>query len=214
MPGFHFPFSVCANSAAPWFGWGARGDAADALLWACVPKVRCQPVSRTAGADQWSPLRCVCTVSVGEGSPLPLLGVSTLLPVGRSLLPPPFAVIKSLTAGAYEMLLTVLDFSRYDGRPMVAPTGGQGTYPQCSHKPGRGRRPRRPTGQLTMFAQTKKGSLVQRELARECLRDCKSVEFAAQKRKKFLSGTTPPPRGARHLPLHRVGSEVRRRDAR
>ena len=29
-------------------------------------------------------------------------------------------------------------------------------HPQCSHKPGRGRRPRRPAGQLAMFAQTKR----------------------------------------------------------
>ena len=36
---------------------------------------------------------------------------------------------------------------------------------------------------LAIFAQTK-GSLVQRELARERLRDCKSVEIAEQKRKR------------------------------
>ena len=135
MPGFHFPFSVCTNSAAPWFGWGARGDAADALLWACVPKVRCQPVSRTAGADQWSPLRCVCTVSVGEGSPLPLLGVSTLLPVGRRLLPPPFVVIKSLTAGAYGMPPYGVRFSPNRGVEAPSPTEESGSPARCSHKP-------------------------------------------------------------------------------
>ena len=37
-------------------------------------------------------------------------------------------------------------------------------YPQCSHK--------------------SKGSLVQRELARERLRDCKGLDFAEQKRKR------------------------------
>ena len=37
-----------------------------------------------------------------------------------------------------------------------------------------------------MFAQTK-GSLVQRELARERLRDCKSVEIAEKKKHSFLS---------------------------
>ena len=37
-----------------------------------------------------------------------------------------------------------------------------------------------------MFAQTK-GSLVQRELAREHLRDCKSVEIAEKKKHSFLS---------------------------
>ena len=37
---------------------------------------------------------------------------------------------------------------------------------------------------FAMFAQTKKGSLVQRELARQRLRDCKSLEIAEQKRKR------------------------------
>ena len=44
------------------------------------------------------------------------------------------------------------------GRPLEE----QGTFPQCSHN--------------------SKGSLVQRELARQRLRDCKSVEFAEQKK--------------------------------
>ena len=58
-----------------------------------------------------------------------------------------------------------------------------------------------------MFAQTKKGSLVQRELARERLRDCKSVEFAKQKSKDSLCRVQPLHRAkARHLPLHRGGS--------
>ena len=36
---------------------------------------------------------------------------------------------------------------------------------------------------FAMFAQTKKGSLVQRELARQRLRDCKGVEFTGKKKK-------------------------------
>ena len=57
-----------------------------------------------------------------------------------------------------------VSFSRHGGRPMVAPTVGKVHPPRCSHNP--------------------KGSLVQRELARERLRDCKGSDFAEQKRKR------------------------------
>ena len=47
-----------------------------------------------------------------------------------------------------------------------------------------------------MFAQITKGSLVQRELARERLRDCKSLEFAGKKKKKIVLCQAQPLRRA------------------
>ena len=50
-----------------------------------------------------------------------------------------------------------------------------------------------------MFAQTK-GSLVQRELARQRLRDCKGLEFAEQKRKKIVFVGNNPSAALRAAP--------------